>query len=203
MDTNTSVAETPADTSVDGECAEAPDVSAANGPRHFRDLPPPAQRAWGGFLKAYRAVTESVNRQMVAGGPLSLADYELMLYIDNAGGELRFVDLARRTLLSESRISRRIDGLEARGQVVRRRAEDDGRATFAVMTEQGKRDFEASHPALLSALEDNFLSFIPADQLESFSALIQDIAAKGRGRMEEAEARRPAAKARARRVRAA
>lgn len=199
MESNPSVATASAN---DAAPAPAPAESAAtaSAPKRFRDLPQPAQRAWGGFLKAYRAVSESVNRQMVAAGPLSLADYELMLYIDNAGGELRFVDLARRTLLSESRISRRIDGLEGRGQVARRRAEDDGRATFAVMTAKGKADFEASHAALLTALEDNFLSFIPADELDDFAALIGDIAAKGRGRMEEAEAQRPA-KAKARRAR--
>lgn len=190
MESNTSVS--PASGPETDQAAGAPQVPAQ--PRRFRDLPQPAQRAWGGFLKAYRAVTEGVNRQMVAGGPLSLADYELLLYIDNAGGALRFIDLARRTLLSESRISRRIDGLERRGQVVRRRAEDDGRATFAVMTERGKADFEASHAALLKALEDNFLSFIPADKLEEFAVLIQDIAAKGRGRMEEAARPSPRAK---------
>ena len=197
MESNSSVA-----TASVSDAPPAPPAEPTAAPQRFRDLPQPAQRAWGGFLKAYRAVTESVNRQMVAAGPLSLADYELMLYIDNAGGELRFVDLARRTLLSESRISRRIDGLEGRGQVVRRRAEDDGRATFAVMTEKGKADFEASHAALLKALEDNFLSFIPAAKLDDFAALIGDIAAKGRGRMEEAEAKRPA-KAKPRRTRAA
>ncbi|WP_091741929.1 MarR family winged helix-turn-helix transcriptional regulator [Phenylobacterium immobile] len=196
MESNPSVATESANDA--GSAATPTEATAA--PRHFRDLPQPAQRAWGGFLKAYRAVSESINRQMVAAGPLSLADYELMLYIDNAGGELRFVDLARRTLLSESRISRRIDGLEGRGQVVRRRAEDDGRATFAVMTDKGRADFEASHAALLTALEDNFLSFIPADKLDDFAALIGDIAAKGRGRMEEAEAKRPA-KTKARRTR--
>lgn len=197
MESNPSVAAVSA-----SDAAPAAEVEHAASARSFRDLPPAAQRAWGGFLKAYRSVTETVNRQMVAAGPLSLADYELLLYIDGAGGELRFVDLARRTLLSESRISRRIDGLEGRGQVVRRRAEDDGRATFAVMTEKGRADFEASHAALIKALEDNFLSFIPADKLDDFSALIGDIAAKGRGRMEETEAKRPA-KAKPRRARTA
>lgn len=197
MESNPSVASTSANESA--PAAEAAAAPAA--PQRFRDMPLPAQRAWGGFLKAYRAVSESINRQMVAAGPLSLADYELLLYIDNAGGELRFVDLARRTLLSESRISRRIDGLEKRGQVARRRAEDDGRATFAVMTSKGKADFAASHAALIKALEDNFLSFIPAEKLEDFAALIGDIAAKGRGRMEEAEAQRPAPRAKPRRAR--
>jgi DNA-binding MarR family transcriptional regulator len=145
---------------------------AASQAATFRDLPVEAHIAWAGFLKAYKVVVQTVDKLTLAAADISLAEFELMLRIDDAEGRIRFIDLARQTLLSESRVSRRIDALAAKGYVERERSGDDGRATYAVLTPLGKAAFANAQRPLVDALEEHFLGVITPGKLREFGDLM-------------------------------
>lgn len=139
---------------------------------HYNDLPLDVQYAWGLFLKAYKVVLETVDRETVAAGPISVAEFELMLYVEMAGGRIRFVNLSKLSLLSASQISRRVAALQDKGYLLREATDSDRRATFAVLTDAGREAFAAAQRPFLASLRHNFIDKIPRDRLADFSAVL-------------------------------
>ena len=74
---------------------------------------------WVLFLKAYKSVVDRVDRELRRGSPISLAEFEILHMVTVAHGRIRFIDLAKVTLLSQSRISRQIDSLQQKGFLFR------------------------------------------------------------------------------------
>lgn len=141
-------------------------------PEHYDDLRPEVQNAWGMFLKAYKVVLETIDRETVAGGGMSVAEFELMLYVDWAGGSIRFINLSKVSLLSQAQISRRVASLQEKGFLHRVGTDTDRRATFAVLTDKGRDAFEAAQKPFVGSLHRNFVDRIPADKLADFSAVL-------------------------------
>lgn len=139
----------------------------------FYPLPFEGLGAWINFLKAYKVVVDNVDREVVTGSPITLAEYELLLYVDLAGGRIRFIDLSRLTLLSQSQISRRIDSLQAKAYLSRESTNTDRRATYAVMTPAGYDAFQASQSPFARSFQKNFLSLIPPEDLATFSRVLE------------------------------
>lgn len=127
---------------------------------------------WGRFLKAYKAVVERVDKRLKADSQLSLAEYELLFIVNDGGGRVRFIDLAKITQLSQSRISRQIDALQARGLVKREITDTDRRATFAVLTPAGKAAFDEAEQPFLEGYYTEFRNLIPEEDIEAFRRVL-------------------------------
>ena len=147
----------------------------AYGVDHYMDLPQDVQDTWGLFLKAYKVVIETVDRQTVQSGPISLAEFELLLYVEWAGGRIRFNSLSKLTLLSAAQISRRVASLQDKGYVLRIATDQDRRATFAVMTDAGRQAFAEAQAPFLAALRANFLSRINPGQMGAFREVLASL----------------------------
>lgn len=147
--------------------------AAIDGADTYLNLPFPVQRLWSHFLKAYKVVLETMDREVISSTPLTLAEFELMMNVEYAGGRVRLVDLSRITLLSQSQVSRRVDGLQAKGYLVKEIEKTDRRVTYAVMTASGYKSFMASQRPLLSSLKKNFLDKIPLDRIDEFGRLLE------------------------------
>lgn len=142
---------------------------------HFRELPPGIQEGWGLFLKAYKVVLETVDRETRKGGPISLAEFELLLYIEAAGGRIRYINLAKLSLLSEAQISRRVSLLQDKGYLRREATDQDRRATYAVITEQGGKALRDAQRPFLDSLEKNFMQRIPEEKLAIFNEVLASL----------------------------
>ena len=133
------------------------------------------QMAWGYFLKAYKVVVEAVDTAVRAGSDLSLPEYEVLFTVALAGGRLRFIDLARHTLLSQSRISRQIDALQKKGLLRREITAADRRATFAVMTPKGRRAWTRARVSFRAAMRKHFVDRIPSAELSAFTEVLENL----------------------------
>lgn len=142
---------------------------------HYVDLPQEAQDTWGLFLKAYKVVIETVDRQTVQNGPISLAEFELMLYVEWAGGRIRFNTLSKVTLLSAAQISRRVASLQDKGYLLRIATDQDRRATYAVMTDAGRHAFAEAQAPFLAALRVNFLKRVPPEKMTVFREVLASL----------------------------
>jgi DNA-binding MarR family transcriptional regulator len=131
------------------------------------------RHAWSYFLKAYKVATEGVDKSLRENSALSLAEFEILHKVGLTGGRIRFIDLARITLLSQSRISRQIDALQAKGFLRREITASDNRATFAVITTEGQRALEAALEPFAQAYHRHFLDIIPKGRLSSFSSVLR------------------------------
>jgi DNA-binding MarR family transcriptional regulator len=121
----------------------------------------PAIEAWVRLLRSYVSARRGFNAQLTCEYGLTINDYEALLRLSRAEGQrLRRVDLAGSLLLTQSGVTRLLDGLERAGLVEKGHCESDARVTYAVLTDAGRETFEAasaSHVAAIRALfEEHF-----------------------------------------------
>lgn len=126
---------------------------------------------WGLFLRAYKVVTDQVDKALKAEAPVSLPEFEILHILTNNNGRMRLIDLATGTLLSQSRISRQVDALQAKGLLVREISEADRRATYAVLTPDGVQTYDAARQPFLKAYYKHFADLI-GDQSQAFGTVL-------------------------------
>jgi DNA-binding MarR family transcriptional regulator len=141
----------------------------------YDEFPPEERLAWSYFLKSYRAVVEAVDKELREVATITLAEYELLLHVTRAGGRIRFIELARVSLLSQSRVSRQIDALQAKGYLNREITTSDRRATFAVLTSAGAKAFDQAAEPFARAFHANFLDLIPKGKLGVFTEILRKL----------------------------
>ena len=121
-------------------------------------------RAWRGMLQVHAAVTRSLDAQMHAEHGLSVSAYEVLMFLADAPGQqLRMAEIADRVLLSRSGLTRLVDRLVAHGLVVRNACADDGRGSFAELTEAGRQKLEAARRTHLAGVREFFLERLTQD----------------------------------------
>ena len=103
-----------------------------------------AERAWAAIVRAHARLVPLLDSDMQAETGLPLAWYDVLLELSSAGGRLRMSELGERVVLSRTRVSRIVDELERAGLVAREPNPDDGRSSFASLTEEGRRRFRES-----------------------------------------------------------
>jgi DNA-binding MarR family transcriptional regulator len=113
-------------------------------------------RAWRGFLRLHRTVTEELSRRLDRQHGLTLAHYGVLITLVTVPTRrMRMTDLAERVLVSPSGMTRAAAWLEGRGLVTRERDPDDGRSFIVELTEAGLvrlREAQVTHHACVREL---------------------------------------------------
>jgi DNA-binding MarR family transcriptional regulator len=123
------------------------------------DVPPPqAQQdqtvtAWAALLRVHAALVPRMDRELLRATGLSLSQYDVLLELYHADRQrLRMANLAERTVVSRSRVSRIVDDLTARGMTTREADTTDGRVAHAVITDRGRDALRAAWPIYRAAI---------------------------------------------------
>jgi DNA-binding MarR family transcriptional regulator len=102
-------------------------------------LPDAQERAWMGFLAVHSEITRELEANLAERFGLSLSALEVLARVAwNPDGRLRMNDLACGALLSQSRVSRLVDQLAARGLIERAACPSDSRGVYAHITDAGR-----------------------------------------------------------------
>lgn len=102
------------------------------------DLTPTEVELWQGLGRVVHSLPRRVDADMLRATGLSMTDYAMLSTLAAAEDHrLRLIDLAGRTGLSASRVSRVVDDLERAGTVRKERSAADARATVAILTSVG------------------------------------------------------------------
>ncbi|HEY5153706.1 MAG TPA: MarR family transcriptional regulator, partial [Acidimicrobiales bacterium] len=97
------------------------------------------QQAWRTILRHHVLTLDRLDADLQAGHQIDLADYEILVRLSEAAeGRVRMSELARLSLVSRSRLTHRVDRLEAGGWVVRRPCPTDRRGMNAELTIEGR-----------------------------------------------------------------
>jgi DNA-binding MarR family transcriptional regulator len=129
--------------------------------------------AWVRFLRAHAAVTRELSAELVREHGLTINDYEVLLHLSRAPERmLRRVDLAERVLLTASGITRLLDGLERAGHVEKRACAEDGRVSYARLTDAGLEKLRAAGVTHLDGVSRLYLGRFDADERETLAALL-------------------------------
>jgi len=134
-------------------------------------------QAWEAFLRASIRLMERLDAELEGHG-ISLADYEILVHLSaEPSGELRMTELAARTLVSRSGLTRRLDRLVVSGLVERRSCPTDRRGVFAVLSDAGRRRLEESAPTHVDGVRRHFISQLHGQDLHTLAASLNAVVA--------------------------
>jgi len=110
-------------------------------------------RAWVSFLRVATRALDQLDRELQATHGLTLPDYEILVFLSEAPGRrLQMTELAAEALLSQSRLTYRIDRLVREGLVERVPCPEDGRRVYATLTSAGLAKLKAAYPCHLDGV---------------------------------------------------
>ncbi len=128
------------------------------------------EKAWFGLLYIREYLVEAVDKALKAEHNLPLSWFEVLLRLaaSHASGEasVSVSKVAHAVLLSPSRVSRVVDGLEGRDLVHRRQNERDARVSEVALTEAGVIFYRAADATHRRVVNDVFLTKLAADEAE-------------------------------------
>src|SRR4051812_38724752 len=104
---------------------------------------------------------------------LTLGNFDVLVQLAAAGGELRMTELAARVFSSRAGLTRRIDRLVEEGLVRRTRADADARGVVVALTDAGVERLTETAPVHLRGVANSFVA--PLDD-EEFAVLERALA---------------------------
>jgi len=131
-----------------------------------------APEAWVRLLRAHASTTRTLSAQLQAEHELSINDYEALLHLSREGGHMRRVDLAQKLLLTQSGVTRLLEGLERCGLVEKGSCPSDLRVTYAVLTDEGRKRLHEASESHLAAVRALFSEHFTAEELEQLAELL-------------------------------
>ena len=103
------------------------------------------QRVWRNYLTMTGRLQAELNRQLQRDCGLSMADYDVLVALDEQPG-CRISELGARLGWEQSRLSHQLGRMQARRLVARRGADDDRRAAAVELTDAGSSALRAAAP---------------------------------------------------------
>ena len=133
--------------------------------------------AWRALLLAQNRALRAIEQQMERAGVIALTWYDVLLELDAVPGRrLRMQDLAARTVLSRTRVSRLVDDLVGAGLVRREPDPDDGRATLAILTPRGRSALRKAAPVYLAGIDQNFTGLLDPNERQQITLALTKVA---------------------------
>ncbi|MEU6198680.1 MarR family transcriptional regulator [Streptomyces sp. NPDC047061] len=138
------------------------------------------ERFWRALMRVIVALPRSLDDDLLRTTGLTLTEYVVLMNLSEAENqELRMADLASATALSASRITRVVDALQSRGQVVKRRYEGDARGNVATLTPEGLKRLRDAYPVHLASARKRVVDLldgrsVPA-MVRQFEAVVEKL----------------------------
>jgi DNA-binding MarR family transcriptional regulator len=134
------------------------------------------QDSWRAWLDMSRLLPDQLSRDLSTEHDLSIADYEILVQLsENPERRIRMSDLADRTMSSRSRITHQFDRLTKRGFVIREPCTDDGRGSWAVLTQQGWEKIEGVAPDHVDSVRQHFVDVLTPNELEELGRISRKV----------------------------
>ena len=128
--------------------------------------------AWEGLLYISTAVIRELERRFPREAGLSGRDYDVLATLEETSAHaLRMSELAANVILSLSRLTRLVQGLERRGLVEREPDPDDRRAVFVRLSTEGLRRFQDAQLIHHEVVRSRFLARLSRRDLRSLGPL--------------------------------
>ncbi|GAA1416933.1 MarR family winged helix-turn-helix transcriptional regulator [Agrococcus citreus] len=134
-------------------------------------------RAWEALMRVHAKLVPRFDREMQAATGLPLTWYDVLLELHTAGSRLTMSELAGRVVLSRTRVSRLVEELVRAGLVAREPNPDDGRSSFAVLTDEGRRRLREAAPIYVGAIDRDVGTPVTAAQLRQVAETLEAILA--------------------------
>lgn len=131
--------------------------------------------AWHALLRAHATLMRQLATDLVQQTGLTLGDFDVLVQLSAAGGELRMTELAARVFSSRSGLTRRIDSLVEEGLVQRSSTEADARGVVVTLTEAGQARLAETAPVHLRGVTDLFVAPLDDEELEVLERALRKV----------------------------
>jgi DNA-binding MarR family transcriptional regulator len=122
--------------------------------------------AWRGMLRVHTALVRALDAELAAAHDLPLSSYDVLTTLESAPGrKRRMAELADSVLLSRSGMTRLVDRLVEAKLIERDTCTDDGRGTYARLTDKGAEVLATARPTHLDGVRERFLRHFDEDEL--------------------------------------
>ncbi|MFD9284576.1 MarR family winged helix-turn-helix transcriptional regulator [Streptomyces mirabilis] len=136
-----------------------------------RWLDPEQQAAWDSFIRMQEKLIGRLSRRVQTDSKMSAADYIVLAKLTEAGGRLRFLELATLVEWEKSRMSHQVTRMTKRGLVAREECPDDGRGAFIVATPAGYAAIEAAAPLHVEHVRRLFIDALTPKELSTLAQI--------------------------------
>ncbi|MDR7082691.1 DNA-binding MarR family transcriptional regulator [Arthrobacter ginsengisoli] len=133
------------------------------------------EKAWRALLQAHATLMRRLDTDLREDTGLRLADFGVLAQLAGAGGELRMTELAARTLLSRSGLTRRVARLVDEGLVRRANAAGDGRGVLVALTEAGVARLTETMPVHLQGVSKLFVERLDEQELAVLETALRKV----------------------------
>src|SRR6266487_7193686 len=131
--------------------------------------------AWRSLLRAHATLMRQLETQLEQQTGLALADYDVLVQLALAGGELRMTELAGRALISRSGMTRRVARLVDEGLVRRANVDGDARGVVVALTDAGVARLTETAPVHLRGISELFISQLDEQELAVLKSALDKV----------------------------
>jgi len=135
------------------------------------------QRVWRNYLAMTSRLQSAMSRQLQDDCGLSLADYDVLVALDEQPG-CRIAELGERLGWEQSRLSHQLSRMRARGLVARRGAADDRRAATVDLTADGRAALTSAAPGHAELIRNVVFEGTSAAQLRALDRWTSQVLAR-------------------------
>jgi len=133
------------------------------------------EQTWRALLQAHATLMRQLDTELRADTGLRLADFDVLAQLAEAGGEVRMTELAARTLLSRSGLTRRVARLVDEGLVRRATVTEDGRGVVVALTDAGVARVTETVPVHLRGVSKLFVERLDDQELAVLETALRKV----------------------------
>lgn len=134
------------------------------------------QRAWRAFITMHVQLSAHLNRQMQRDSDLSMADFQVLVYLTDRHDErVRMFELGRALQWEKSRLSHHLARMQRRGLVAREGCPEDARGTFIVLTPKGKSAIEQAAPGHVDTVRELVFDHLSDDDVKKLREISERV----------------------------
>jgi DNA-binding MarR family transcriptional regulator len=135
---------------------------------------------WRSLMRLVFTLRPALDEDLQRSCGLSSTEYSVLMHLsESPDRQLRMSELADRTNLSPSRISRIIDTMAQVDLVERRAGAGDGRTTYAALTRTGLTTLRRAWPHHLRSVRRRGFDHLTAEEIRTLGPLLQRLAEVG------------------------
>jgi DNA-binding MarR family transcriptional regulator len=145
---------------------------------NLEPLNPTEDAFWRALRRVVLSLPGKLHTDMLRATGLTPSEYTLIINLSKAPNcQLRIADLANAALLSASRTTRLVEGLESRGLVAKRSNSCDARSNIAQLTAAGLRKAKSAYPAHLASARTRVFDHVDPNLLGQTAQALGAVAA--------------------------
>ncbi|GLF99188.1 MarR family winged helix-turn-helix transcriptional regulator [Streptomyces yaizuensis] len=129
---------------------------------------------WRSYMEVHQEVLAEIGRALDERHRLSVSEFDTLVNIPSAGARMK--DLGKRTVLTQSAVSRMCDRLAKRGLVTRTPVAEDQRGALILLTDEGRAVRRAAVRTNAEVVDQTFAARLSGADLAALGAILDRFA---------------------------